>query len=317
MPDAITFEQLPVQKDGPPFNAWGLYGDKDELGRLNLITPEAIKRGRDEIRHGLVINLNLPLSIKSMHPERAELHHKINHRKHCNDDILTFNTQTSSQWDGFRHFPYQNFPGPGEYRFYNGLTMEEAKDPKVIRNGIQNFADKPITSRAHLLDIPRYLARHGLPPLAPRTKSTPITLDMLQKCASEAGIQFASGDILVLRTGWTEATIDLDDAAVQEQRKSRESCGVIQGEDVLKWHWENGIAAVVSDNPAYENFPHPNPSLHEVFLSGWGLPIGELFDLRLLAETCDRLKKWSFFFTSMPLYVEGGIASPPNAQAIL
>jgi hypothetical protein len=70
---------------------------------------------------------------------------------------------------------------------------------------------------------------------------------MLQKCASEAGIQFASGDILVLRTGWTEATIDLDDAAVQEQRKSRESCGVIQGEDVLKWHWENGIAAVVSD----------------------------------------------------------------------
>jgi hypothetical protein len=57
MPDAITFEQLPVQKDGPPFNAWGLYGDKDELGRLNLITPEAIKRGRDEIRHGLVINL--------------------------------------------------------------------------------------------------------------------------------------------------------------------------------------------------------------------------------------------------------------------
>lgn len=61
-----------------------------------------------------------------------------NHRKHCNDDILTFNTQTSSQWDGFRHFPYQNFPGPGEYRFYNGLTMEEAKDPKVIRNGIQS-----------------------------------------------------------------------------------------------------------------------------------------------------------------------------------
>jgi hypothetical protein len=57
MPDVITFEQLPVQKDGPPFNAWGLYGDKDELGRLNLITPEAIKRGRDEIRHGLVINL--------------------------------------------------------------------------------------------------------------------------------------------------------------------------------------------------------------------------------------------------------------------
>lgn len=47
------------------------------------------------------------------------------------------------------------------------------------------------------------------------------------------------------------------------------------------------------------------------------MPMGELFDLRELAVICEREKRYTFFFTSMPLYVNGGIASPPNAQAIL
>lgn len=47
------------------------------------------------------------------------------------------------------------------------------------------------------------------------------------------------------------------------------------------------------------------------------MPIGELFNLEDLGEKCAELKQWSFLFTSMGLYVEGGIATPPNAQAIL
>ena len=70
---------------------------------------------------------------------------------------------------------------------------------------------------------------------------------------------------------------------------------------------------------AYEVFPHENCglSLHEVFLGGWGMPIGELFDLEELGRVCAELRQWTFLFTSMPLYVIGGVASPPNAQAIL
>ena len=69
---------------------------------------------------------------------------------------------------------------------------------------------------------------------------------------------------------------------------------------------------------AYEVYPLNSwPSIHQVFLAGWGLPIGELFDTRELARQCKRLDQYTFFFTSMPLNVPGGIASPPNAQAIL
>jgi hypothetical protein len=55
---------------------------------------------------------------------------------------------------------------------------------------------------------------------------------------------------------------------------------------------------------------------HDFFLSLWGTPIGEAWDLEKLAETCERLGRWSFLLTSAPLNVPGGVASPPNAIAI-
>jgi hypothetical protein len=52
-----AFEDLPLDPSGPELNAWGLYGRDDERGRLNLITPEAVKRGVSTIREGRVVNL--------------------------------------------------------------------------------------------------------------------------------------------------------------------------------------------------------------------------------------------------------------------
>lgn len=55
MPKALpTFDELKARD--PKFNAWGLY-ENQELGRINLITPESIKRGRDAIKHGIAVNL--------------------------------------------------------------------------------------------------------------------------------------------------------------------------------------------------------------------------------------------------------------------
>ena len=44
--------------------------------------------------------------------------------------------------------------------------------------------------------------------------------------------------------------------------------------------------------------------------------IGELWDLKALGETCKRLKRYEFLFTSIPLNVPGGVGSPPNALAL-
>lgn len=108
-----AFSDLPYQKDGPPFNAWGLYSESDELARLNLITPAVRLAGSREIKEGLAINLNLPLDTIPV-GARKGLVHKILSKPTSNDDEVEFNTQATTQWDGFRHYPYQNWPGEGD-----------------------------------------------------------------------------------------------------------------------------------------------------------------------------------------------------------
>lgn len=91
-------------------------------------------------------------------------------------------------------------------------------------------------------------------------------------------------------------------------------------EEAIRWHWDNAFAAVAGDTVAYEAWPSPKPwgvSMHEVFLGGWGMPIGESFDLERLAQRCKEEKRWSFMLVSVPLNMPGGIASPPGAVAIL
>jgi hypothetical protein len=62
------------------------------------------------------------------------------------------------------------------------------------------------------------------------------------------GVRFEPGDICIVRTGLTETFLALsEDEYVEMLSKPRESAGVQQGEDMYRWHWEKGIAAVASD----------------------------------------------------------------------
>jgi hypothetical protein len=102
-----SFDLLPLDSNGPPGNAWGLFGSTDELGMLNLLTPENTKVAAAEIQEGIRISLDLS-SNKPAFPsfDRPAFQHKIIQRgpRSVNDDVLHFNTQSSSQWDGFRHY---------------------------------------------------------------------------------------------------------------------------------------------------------------------------------------------------------------------
>lgn len=103
----IPFEALPLDPNGPSGNAWGRFGPNDELGTLNLLTPEVIVEAAKEIKTGVRISLDWALSMPSFpsfnrNPFKQEL---VLRNPNCVfDDILTFNSQGSSQWDGFRHY---------------------------------------------------------------------------------------------------------------------------------------------------------------------------------------------------------------------
>jgi hypothetical protein len=107
------FDALPLDKNGPPGNAWGLYGADDELGSLNMLTPDVVTAAASEIKTGERVSLDWHLD-KPSRPsfDRPPFEWKLKHNegRTINDDTLHFNTQCSSQWDGFRHFG-KNTPG--------------------------------------------------------------------------------------------------------------------------------------------------------------------------------------------------------------
>jgi len=115
-PPRPPFDSLPLDKSGPAGNAWGLYGAGDELGALNMLTPSTIKSAAAEIQLGVRVSLDWTLNLPS-YPSfgRPSFDWKMENRSHpdgtkrvVNDDHLNINTQSSSQWDGFRHYGYQN-----------------------------------------------------------------------------------------------------------------------------------------------------------------------------------------------------------------
>ena len=107
--DEISFSRLPLDSSGPPGNAWGRFGPSDQLGTLNFLTPEVVADAAREIVSGTRISLDWPLD-KQPYPinHRVPFEHEIKRLGPegtvLNDDILHFNTQSSSQWDGFRHY---------------------------------------------------------------------------------------------------------------------------------------------------------------------------------------------------------------------
>ncbi len=314
-----TFDELPVKPDYPPHSAWGVFGDDDQIGTLNLLTPERVAGAARLIQQGQVFALNLEMEIPDppLFKRTAMRHTKVRRGANVFDDVYdNFNTQSSSQWDGLRH------NGHRQYGFYNGVSAEEIMG-EGGRNGIEHWARRGIAGRGVLIDFPRFAAANGLAfKLGARYGITP---EQLQDAADWQGVSFQTGDILLLRTGWIEFYNSLN----QEQRiqfaqpAGMQAGGLEQAEESLRFLWNNHFAAVASDNPSFEAHPpaltvdgQPGESMHGVIIGLWGLPIGELFQLDALAADCAADGRYEFFFTSAPLNKLGGVASPPNALAI-
>lgn len=146
-----------------------------------------------------------------------------------NDDIWTFNSQSSSQWDGLRHFAYQQAE-----RFYNNVTMDDIHGPnKTNVNGIGAWAEQGIVGRGVLLDYHAWRQATGVEidkNEAFRTGGIPLA--DLKAVAEWEGVQFKFGDILIIRSG---ACTLLPGLRLLPQADCRiRLCSVCRGELTLK-----------------------------------------------------------------------------------
>lgn len=321
--------QLPAYRelnpDGKPRgSSWGLWGDDDRLGTLNLLTPERVQRAASCIKRGVVFSLNPPMH----EPDpplfnRPAFTHEVewlaNEAGH-DEQLHGWNTQSSAQWDGFRHIKH---PVHG---FYNGIADED--------HGVHHWASRGLAGRAVLADVARWRAAQGRPLRC--DASDPIEVEDLTGTLDAQGVTVEPGDVLLIRTGWLGWHRSLDAAAKEAYMGAGHACcGLRPSEAMWSLLWDLHVAAVAADNPPLEVWPpaaFASPEqmqevladlerLDEIFmhirlLPLLGIPIGELWELDALAEDCASDGVYEAFFTSAPLNLQAGVASPPNALAI-
>lgn len=163
--------------------------------------------------------------------------------------------------------------------------------------------------RGVLLDYALWAGKNNIT-VSPFTAQT-IPASHLSSVARDSGIKFRPGDILFIRSGFTAAWNLLSPAqeTALQARAAPEYIGVEPSEDTLRWLWERRFAAVAGDAPAFEVASKEGAmgeaqfSLHAWLLAGWGMPVGEMFDLEGLSDECRRNKRWTFFVSSVPLKV--------------
>ncbi|KAF2168749.1 hypothetical protein M409DRAFT_65167 [Zasmidium cellare ATCC 36951] len=296
----------------PPGARW-LWGQDDELGRLNLLTPERTAAAAKLIKSGQVVNLNLRADLPD--PPvfgRERFKHTIKPLGGPgNDDLYELNTQSGSQWDGFRHVATKH---NDEWIFYNGITQHDIETTSKM--GMEPWAKHGIVGRGVLLDIWHFL-KESYDPFTSR----PITFKEIQDCAKAQKVDFQYGDILILRTGWVDKYLQKN----QDERNklgevvglNHEFVGVEQTQEVIDFLHDNYFSVVAGDQPGFEKWPPPkDPVLHSILLPLWGLPIGEMWDLEELAQVCRQKGQYTFFFASTPANVAGGVGSVSNAMAV-
>lgn len=321
--DLPLYDALPSPLPLSAGSSWGLWGPSDVLGCLNLLTPERVRAAMRCVRRGRVIPLDLEL--RSPAPPlfgRCALDHRVVRRAPgVYDDVVhAWNTQRSSQWDGFGHV------GLDSVGHYNGLPRQA--------HGIDHWARRGIAGRGVVLDVARWRAAEGRPVIADRTD--PIGVADLVDALDRQGVTLEVGDVLLVRTGWLAWYRSLDaDARRRLAVRPLEACGLAAGEEMARFAWDHRVAAMATDAPAAEAWP-PDAfsagsrgegasrhwartgqlSLHARLLVLLGLPLGELWDLDALAEDCARDGVYECLVTSSPIVLPNAVASPPNALAI-
>ncbi|HLI12033.1 MAG TPA: cyclase family protein [Alphaproteobacteria bacterium] len=342
-------------KRRPEGSTWGDYGASDQLGRLNLLTPEKVKEGVAEVREGLVFCLSLPLDYPGgniLNPRRHPpvLRPTLRNGKPnfiyrteqenpaltdvINDDAVILHLQYSTQWDSLAHVG-QLFDADGdgvaEPVFYNGYRAgEDVVGPQDARDaGAVGAVEARSTSVARKLGIENMAvkgmqgrgvmvdlhAHHG------RARAI-IGYDALMHVLDADKVEVERGDMVCLRTGFDEVVLEMNrepDGHVLEN-----SCAALDGRDerLLQWISDSELVALISDNYAVEahpSRPHAGRSaslpLHAHCLFKLGVNLGELWHLSPLADWLRAHGRSRFLLTAPPLRLPGAVGSPATPIA--
>jgi len=286
------------------FNNWGRWGENDERGTLNFITPGAVAAAARLVREGLSVSLSRPLATRAVMPEarnmkpvRREL--SID-RMGCSDSFeIDYHGFANTHIDALCHI----FTGDG--RMFGGHASSAVQPGGARRNAVDAWRDGIVT-RGVLYDVPRF---RGVPhvPL-----EEPVHGWELLDIARAEGITPATGDAVVIRAG-AEAFW----SANPHFERPWEAPGIHAS--VLEFLWETDASLMLWDlmeAGGQDGYDAPALPIHTVAIPYMGLPLVDNADLEALSRTCAQLRRHEFQFVIAPLVVTGGTGSPVNPLAL-
>ena len=290
---------------------WGRWGPDDQLGTLNLITPEVVLAARDCIRHGRTIPLAVGLQHDGIQvgfvPGRDNptmTLHAINEGMdpdggpdsfHTSDDHVSFGLQAGTHWDGLCHVSYSGMV----YNGYDasGITADEG----ATQCGIEHL--QSVCTRGVLLDVARAKGVDLLEcPYA-------ITADDLDAAAEIGGVEVRSGDIVLVRTG-RMSLYHSGGGMAYCLGPSQDGSNAGLSLATVQWLHAHDVAAVANDTLAFEVYPSEADTLavHMLHLVDMGLTQGQNWDLEALSEDCAADGVYEFFLAATPEPFKGAVS---------
>ena len=280
---------------------WGRWGDRDQLGTLNLIDTDARLRAAAEVSTGLHVSLARPVApvpftaaggpvgVPTRMPAAVLQTIGFGGTNPLGmTDTLIVNTHNAAMThlDAVSHMPVDR-------QIYPGVPLDEAITPLGVRHGSADPFGGGIITRGTLLD----LAPDDVP-LKPDHRISSADLD---GALNKTGVHLQPGDAIAVRANW------------DVNRPMHEP---IPGLDLsaIAWLHSHDVSIYVGDvgDPRPPTFPLP---LHQVALARLGLPLVDAAALDDLAQTCRAEHRFTFMLVLAPPPITGttGLAVNPIA----
>jgi len=339
----------------PEGSNWGEFGPDDQLGRINLLTPERVVEAVKEVKTGKTFCLSLPLDLpggRILNPRRfpPQLYATARERTGLSnynfpvgsevegmtdvvsDDAVLMCLQYSTQWDSFAHVGSQfdaNGDGVPEVVYYNGWSglehlLAPTEDPEA--DPLQRFPG--VRAKALGIETMAEASCQGRGVMIDlrrhlgddRTVVDWKTLDGIMRAD---GITVEEGDMVCLHTGFAAKLMEM--AGKPDPKVLHGACATLDGgdKDIQAWIRDSGLSVLIGDNYAVEELPNPRSKqgtppmmpLHELCLFKLGIHLGEMFWLTELAEWLAENGRHRFLMTAPPLRLPGAVGSPATPVA--
>ncbi len=273
---------------------WGRWGPEDELGTLNLLTPEHRARAAAGIRTGEVVSLahSLPLGTAQLEQSVHTVWKVTEPFQYASEFAgLAFHGASVTHLDALCHMHRNG-------KMYNGYQAAEVTSRGSRRCGVELLAEN-CAGRGVLLDLARL---HGVARLP---AGMVLGTGDLEAAERQQGITVDEGDLVFVRVGGRHA-------------ETREGNAGLAAE-CAPWLHERKAALLGTDVGVDVNPGRPGSwglPMHQLLIVYMGMPLVDNAALDRLGETCERLGRWSFFVTLGPIRISGGTGAPVNPQAI-